>query len=102
VTITYITSMPLANFTVAISGTTAVFNNTSLGPNLNFTWDFGDSSGVVTTTHPTHEYAAPGIYTVTLTATNEAGSDTTTQTITINNEGETPFQIFLPVALKEM
>lgn len=37
-------------------------------------WDFGDGGSSVLQ-NPTHEYAAVGQYTVTLTATNSAGSD---------------------------
>lgn len=99
VTITTIIIAPQASFTVAISGTTAVFSNTSIGTDLTYAWDFGDDSSVVTTTHPTHVYAAPGIYTITLTATNAAGSSTATQTITVSID-DYPIKIFLPIAYK--
>ena len=36
-------------------------------------WDFGDGASS-TEQHPTHEYASPGSYSVTLTVTNAAGS----------------------------
>ncbi len=57
-------------------GETVVFTNTSSGAEpLSFRWDFGD--GVTSTlANPTHLYAAAGVYTVTLTATNPYGSDT--------------------------
>ena len=48
---------------------TVVFTNTTTGPGApSFLWDFGDGQGT-TATHPSHAYAAPGTYTVTLTAT---------------------------------
>jgi PKD repeat protein len=45
-------------------------------------WDFGDGS-TGTGANPSHTYATPGTYTVRLTSTNEAGSDTRTMTITV-------------------
>ena len=42
-------------------------------------WDFGDGN-TSTLRHPSHNYADTGLYTVTLTATNEQGSDTKTKT----------------------
>ncbi len=46
----------------------------SNGP-TSWSWDFGDSE-TSADQHPVHEYAAGGIYTVSLTATNGAGSHT--------------------------
>jgi subtilisin family serine protease/PKD repeat protein len=52
---------------------------------LTFTWDFGDgSSGLGAAT--THVYAQDGVYTATLTATDDAGaSSTSTRKITVAN-----------------
>ncbi|RXK82827.1 DUF7948 domain-containing protein [Filimonas effusa] len=47
---------------------TAVFNNTSLG-GQSFLWNFGDGT-TSTEEYPSHTYAQPGTYTVTLTATD--------------------------------
>jgi PKD repeat protein len=47
-----------------------------------YEWDFGDDE-TSTKTAPTHAYAAPGDYTITLTATGDGGSSTTEQDITI-------------------
>lgn len=63
----------------------AVFNNTSLA-GQQFFWDFGDGS-TSTATSPTHLYATPGTYTVTLIAVDNATCnirDTTRQTITVS------------------
>jgi hypothetical protein len=51
-------------------------------------WDFGDGSTDSYTGAPSHTYADPGTYTVTLTATNQWGSDTITKTdlITVNGQ----------------
>ena len=42
-------------------------------------WSFGDG-GSSTTQNPSHTYTTEGVYTVSLTATNSAGSNTTTKT----------------------
>ncbi|MEQ8702670.1 MAG: PKD domain-containing protein [Phaeodactylibacter sp.] len=61
---------------------TVSFQNTSLEA-FAFEWDFGDGSPVNTDFFPTHTYDTTGVYTVTLIATNDCGSDTATQTVTI-------------------
>lgn len=56
-------------------GQTAVFTNTSSGPGpLVYAWDFGDGSPPSTETHPTHVYASPGLYTVTLRVVGPVGT----------------------------
>jgi gliding motility-associated-like protein len=70
----------------------AVFNNTSLA-GQQFFWDFGDGS-TSTATSPTHLYATPGSYTVTLIAVDNATCnlrDTTTQTITVSGSPTAAF-----------
>ena len=62
----------------------AVFNNTSAGGSQ-FTWDFGDGA-TSTDVSPTHLYAAPGTYTIKLTAVDSATCniiDTKSFTITV-------------------
>lgn len=89
-------SGPQANFTVATPnvcvGSPATFLNTSVtGFNSScsastiFNWDFGDGQTLttVTLTNPTHIYAAPGTYTVTLSTTNGCGTTTITRTICV-------------------
>lgn len=46
-------------------------------------WDFGDGSGLVSGLNPSHAYAMPGTYTVTVTYKNDCGEFTLTHTITI-------------------
>ncbi len=74
----HISSQPDASFISSSPdwlGDTTVFTNTTTGVSpITCTWDFGDESPTVTDTHTTHVYTAPGHYTVTLTATNPAGS----------------------------
>ena len=56
-------------------------------------WNFGDSDSS-TVQNPAHTYSAAGVYTVNLTATNSAGSDTKTESDYINATKE----ILKPVA----
>ena len=64
------------------------FTDTSLNSPTMWYWDFGDGSSAGTTASPTHTYNDPGTYTVTLTASNQYGSDTITQydIITVNGQ----------------
>lgn len=49
---------------------------------VDYSWDFGDGNTGTGAT-PGHTYSQPGTYTVTLTARNEAGSDTREVTVTV-------------------
>jgi PKD repeat protein len=57
---------------------TVAFNDFSTGDPTSWAWDFGDG-GTSTEQNPTYTYTTMGIYTVTLTASNALGSDTTTK-----------------------
>ena len=61
----------------------ASFTDQSTGVIDSRSWDFGDG-GSSTDQNPTHTYAAHGAYTVTLTVSGPGGSDTESQTVTIN------------------
>lgn len=64
------------------------FTNLSSGA-TSYLWNFGDSQ-TSTATSPTHTYAQPGTYTVTLTATSPTtcnGQDVATRTVTIAPAG---------------
>ena len=51
-----------------------------------FIWDFGDSNSVSGTLTPTHSYADDGVYTVTLTVTDDDGGvSSDTLTVTVGN-----------------
>lgn len=53
------------------------------GDGLQFSWGFGDGTAAATGVNVTHVFAAPGTFTVTLTATDPGGqTGTTTRTIT--------------------
>lgn len=73
---------PVAAFTADVTtgpaGTTVHFTDSSTHTPTSWLWNFGD--GNTSTLHnPQHVYAADGTYTVTLTATNAAGSNTGTR-----------------------
>ncbi len=74
---------PVANFTGSpTSGCVSLtvnFTDQSTNSPTSWSWDFGDG-GTSTLQNPSHTYTAAGTYTVTLTATNEYGSDTETKT----------------------
>lgn len=63
---------PNLAFSLSFSGLTMTCNNTTSGA-ASYAWDFGDG-GTSTEMSPVHTYAAEGIYTVSLTATNTNGS----------------------------
>jgi len=85
-------AVPAADFTgTPRSGTaplTVTFTDTSLYEPTYWTWDFGDS-GTSTEQNPAHTYASAGTYTVSLTATNAQGSNTSTKSgyITVTSTG---------------
>ncbi len=61
-----------ADFTFVADGMTVTFTNASTGATA-YMWDFGDEE-TSTEQNPTHEYAAAGEYTVTLTVSDAAGA----------------------------
>jgi predicted extracellular nuclease/PKD repeat protein len=78
-------------------GTESVFTNMTAGPGpINYEWDFGDGSAAVTDEHPSHTYAAAGVYTVILTATNASGSSTATDTFEVYS-----YRVFLPLVARD-
>ena len=66
--------LPVAGFSLLNVGLTGVFTNTSTG-GTSYLWDFGDGQ-TSTEFSPSHVYNSAGTYSVTLTVTNECGSDT--------------------------
>jgi PKD repeat protein len=76
------TNPPVGAFTASPTVTcTGEVQFTDLSTNIvtSWLWDFGDSN-TSTEQNPSHTYAATGSYTVTLTATNDFGSDVATAT----------------------
>ncbi len=73
---------PVADFTAdtttPLVGQTVSFTDLSTGTPTSWAWDFGDG-GTSTSQNPTHAYTLPGVYSVSLTATNAYGTDTETK-----------------------
>ena len=78
---------PTAQFTTAgsvvCSGMFTDFDDASLDNPTSWSWNFGDG-GTSNVQNPTHIFMNAGTYTVQLTVSNAAGSNTTTQIITVN------------------
>ena len=95
-------AVPVANFTASPTSGTAPLNvqftDTSTGNPTGWSWTFGDG-GTSTAKNPSHQYANPGTYTVSLTASNTAGSDGETKTgyITVQQPPQTVYSAMTPV-----
>lgn len=80
---------PVANFTgsptTICQGGSIAFIDQSTNTPTSWAWDFGDGQ-TSTSQNPTNSYTSPGTYTVSLTATNAGGSNTSTMTnyVTVN------------------
>ncbi|MFI5167767.1 MAG: PKD domain-containing protein, partial [Thermoanaerobaculales bacterium] len=76
----------LAGFTAApaspVVGEPVQFTDTSTGAPISWTWDFGDGTAS-NLQNPSHTYAAPGTFTVTLTAANVANQGTSSSQVTV-------------------
>jgi len=72
---------PTAEFSSSVTGAVVNFTNMSTG-NGDYFWDFGDGE-TSNSDQPSHTYDMVGTYTVTLTTTNDCGTVTTTQDVTI-------------------
>jgi uncharacterized protein (TIGR02145 family) len=68
-----------ANPTSTQVNTSVQFTDLSANIPTSWLWDFGDGNGS-TAQNPAHSYANPGIYSVSLTVSNSAGSDAMTKT----------------------
>ena len=69
------------------------FTDTSTGIITSYFWDFGDGTNA-TTANPLHTYDAAGLYNVTLTVTNDGGSDSKTETSYVNVTNPLPVAYF--------
>jgi PKD repeat protein len=90
ISVTY--AEPLTSFTSNVTRGPAPlyvgFTDTSNNTPTSWKWKFGDDA-TSTDQNPTHKYTEPGTYTVSLTAKNSAGSNTTKMTdyITVTSVG---------------
>lgn len=80
------TVTPTSNFTytpsIGSAPLTVAFTDQSMGSPTSWLWDFGDGT-TSSVQNPTHVFIDPGTYTLTLTATNYAGSHSVSQTVTV-------------------
>jgi PKD repeat protein len=78
-----LSNLPLASFTgTPLTGTaplTVTFTDTSTNSPTSWAWTFGDG-GTSTVKNPSHQYTTAGTYSVSLKATNTAGSNSMTRT----------------------
>jgi PKD repeat protein len=73
---------PTSAFDFQLNGVDIVFTNNSTDAD-SYSWDFGDNNSS-TAENPSHTYDALGTYTITLSSTNECGTTTTTDSVTIS------------------
>lgn len=76
-------SDPVIEFNTSINNLTVDFTNTTVDNLLGQLWDFGDGATSFQE-NPQHTYAAAGTYTVCLTGTDNCGTDSTCQTVTVS------------------
>ena len=91
-----VTTVPTAAFTMSATSGAAplpvAMTNSSTGfPTPTYLWNFGDGSATSIATNPGHTFAAPGVYTVTLTATSSTGSSTAVRQVTVTGPPSTSF-----------
>ncbi len=82
--------MPIANFglldvclneAISFNDSSTVSSGTITG----WSWNFGDSSPLITLQHPSHTYATPGTYSVTIIATTNNGcKDTLSKSVVVH------------------
>jgi PKD repeat protein len=82
-TIEITTNPPVADFsgspTTGFAPMSVQFTDLSTNSPTSWLWDFGDGA-TSTEQNPLHEYTTPGVYSVSLTATNDFGSGSTSKT----------------------
>ncbi|MEE8572697.1 MAG: PKD domain-containing protein, partial [Gemmatimonadota bacterium] len=90
---------PQSNFSASPTAGSApldvAFSDLSTGSPTSWLWEFGDGM-TSTAQHPNHLYLAPGSYSVTLTASNLAGSDASTQIDLVQVAVAPSIMTFLP------
>ncbi len=95
--------LPTANFTASpqygAAPLTVQFTDTSTGSNIYlWQWDFGDGSPIVTQPNPVHTFNNVLNYTVTMTITNDGGSNATHKLIVVQTTNSTSPPVFALLA----
>jgi uncharacterized repeat protein (TIGR01451 family) len=93
---------PDASFTwtpaVPVMGQQIQFNDTSTNVPTSWSWDFDDDIGASTEQNPVYTFSTAGDHTVTLTATNEFGEDSVTETVEVRALIPNAVVYFIPAA----
>lgn len=92
-----VTNAPAAAFTMTPQGglfpLEVTFTDTSTGSAADgWAWDFGDGA-TASTRHATHTFTAPGVYTVSHTASNGAGASVVTQQLVVEGPPTANFNV---------
>jgi len=91
-----ITALPVSSFTSSASGISCAplavtFSNLSTNA-TSYSWNFGDGSSPSTSANPSHTYAAPGSYTVTLTSSGNGCTGTSSEILILGPPPQASFQ----------
>ena len=83
---------PVASFTFSCSGLTCSFDASSSTAQAaaTYSWNWGDGTPAGSGKTATHTYGAAGSYSVTLTVTDDGGSSSTTQSVTVDAVNQPP------------
>lgn len=84
----------IADFSFELNGLSTLFSDESAGKPTRWSWDFGDGKSS-TAKSPSHTYARPGTYAVSLTITNAFGVSDSTSKFVTPSLGEAPVADFL-------
>jgi PKD repeat protein len=79
-----------------VSGQSVQFTDASTGNPTAWRWTFGDGA-TSAAQHPTHAFAAAGVFTVTLTATNAVGSSAASMVVGVTTGAGVVQSVWVPV-----
>lgn len=105
-TVTVASAAPVANFTYTpaapTAGLTVQFTDTSTGGPTSWSWSFGDpasgASNASASRNPSHVFAAAGVYTVTLSASNAGATGLRNRAVTVGASAPVAGFMFDPAA----
>jgi PKD repeat protein len=93
--------LPVAEFsatpTAGVAALAVAFSDLSSGDPTSWLWEFGDGA-TSAARHPSHSYGTPGVYDVSLTASNAAGPSTLLRAGFVTVSPSAASQTFTPVA----
>lgn len=79
-------AIPVAKFVFKANDLSVQFTDRSSNIPTSWSWNFGDGTALGTTQNPSHTYALPGVYDVSLTATNADGGHLYTIEILVDTD----------------